>query len=93
MRLHSSLTVLRFGNPAVNISYSPKGVNVFRTLGLEDNAFEISKAMQNPTNIWLKVESILDNLTDARKKVARGVDTIMQTNMNVFRSLFSGDDE
>ena len=93
MRLHSSLTVLRFGNPAVNISYSPKGVNVFRTLGLEDNAFEISNAMQNPTNIWLKVESILDDLTGARKKVVQGVGAIIQTNMNVLRSLFSGDDE
>ena len=93
MRLHSSLTVLRFGNPAVNISYSPKGVNVLRSLGLADNAFDINNVLLDDAAIWHRIESILDNLTDARKKVAQGVDAIIQTNMNVLRSLFSGDDE
>jgi phage-related protein len=68
-------------------------VNVLRSLGLADNAFDINNVLLDDAAIWRRIESILDNLTDARKKVAQGVDAIMQTNINVLRSLFAGDDE
>jgi polysaccharide pyruvyl transferase WcaK-like protein len=91
MRLHSSLTVLRFGNPAVNISYAPKGVNSFHTLGLDDHAYEISRIMENADLLWEKVEQVMDNLDEEKKKVARGVEMVMATNMDALRAMFTGD--
>ena len=89
MRLHSSLTVLRFGNPAINISYSVKGMDVFRTLGLGDHAFDIKAIMQNPSLIWEKVEESMNNLKEEKKRVSQGVNTVMTNNLDVLRSLFS----
>jgi len=89
MRLHSSLAVLRFGNPAVNISYSPKGVNIFRALGLNDHAIEISRIMETSDLLWEDVEQVMDNLDEERKKVVRGVETVMTTNIDVLRAMFT----
>jgi polysaccharide pyruvyl transferase WcaK-like protein len=88
MRLHSSLTVLRFGNPAINISYSAKGMDVFRTLGLGDHAFDIKTIMQNPVLLWDKVEESLNNQKEEKKRVSQGVNTVMIKNLDVLRSLF-----
>ncbi|HAF60932.1 MAG TPA: hypothetical protein DCK95_01240 [Anaerolineaceae bacterium] len=88
MRLHSSLTALRFGNPAVNISYSPKGVYVFNTLGLGDHAVEINTAMQQPDRIWQEVQLVLSNLSVEKQKVRIGVASLIEKNMDVLGSLF-----
>jgi|LDZU01.1.fsa_nt_gi polysaccharide pyruvyl transferase WcaK-like protein len=93
MRLHTSLTVMRFGNPAVNISYSPKGVNAFCTLGMKENAFDINSIMQDPAPIWHRIETILKDLHGEKEKVIRGVNTIMVTNMQALNALFSGADD
>ena len=88
MRLHTSLTALRFGNPAVNISYSPKGVNVFRALGLEENAFEINNILFDNLPLWNRVVSILENRLMNKEIVQRSVDQIMIKNMEKLESLF-----
>ena len=93
MRLHSSLTVLRFGNPAINISYSTKGIDVFRTLGLGDHAFDIKTIMQNPGLMWDMVMESMNNLKEEKKRVSQGVNTVMTNNLDVLRSLFSGTHE
>ena len=93
MRLHSSLAVLRFGNPAINISYSPKGLHVFKTLGMGEHAIEIEAAMQYPDCIWQEVRSVLSNLPDEKQKVERGVTMLIEKNMDVLGSLFTGEDE
>ncbi|NMC45442.1 MAG: hypothetical protein GYA52_01285 [Chloroflexi bacterium] len=93
MRLHSSLTVLRFGHPAVNISYAPKGVDIFRTLGLDDHAFEISRIMQDGTLLWQKVEQVMDDLDAERERVRQGVEKVMANNIEVLQAVFSGDHE
>lgn len=88
MRLHTSLTALRFGNPAVNLSYSPKGVNVFRALGLEENAFEINNILFDNLPLWNRVVSILENRLMNKEIVQRSVDQIMIKNMEKLESLF-----
>ncbi|MGV8025794.1 MAG: polysaccharide pyruvyl transferase family protein [Anaerolineaceae bacterium] len=88
MRLHTSLTALRFGNPAVNISYSPKGVNAFRALGLEENAFEINNILFDNLPLWNRVVSILENRLMNKEIVQRNVDQIMIKNIEKLESLF-----
>lgn len=93
MRLHSSLAVLRFGNPAINLSYSPKGLHVFKTLGMGEHAIEIEAAMQSPDCIWQEIRSVLSNLPDEKQKVERGVTMLIEKNLDVLGSLFTGEDE
>jgi len=93
MRLHSSLTALRFGKPAINLSYSAKGVDVFHTLGLDDHAFALEAIMQEPSALWHKVDECLQDLTEEKKKVAKGVAALLEKNMSVLHSLFSNDHE
>ncbi len=90
MRLHTSLTALRLGNPAVNISYSPKGVNVFRALGLEENAFEINNILIDNSPSWNRVVSIFENQLVAKGTVQKSVNQIMIENMKALESLFKG---
>ena len=91
MRLHSSLTVLRFGNPAININYSPKGFHVFKTLGMGEHAIEIDTAMRDPEHIWQEVRVVLSNLSTEKQKVKKGVAMLIEKNIDVLSSLFAGE--
>ncbi|NMB61977.1 MAG: hypothetical protein GYA18_06515 [Chloroflexi bacterium] len=93
MRLHSSLTVMRFGNPAVNISYAPKGIDSFRTLGLDDHAIELSRIMQDGTVLWQRVEQVLNDLDAERRKVRNGVEKVITNNIKILQTIFSDDHE
>lgn len=88
MRLHSSLTTLRFGNPAVNLSYSLKGVNIFKGLGIEENAVDIHKFLDEPSAVWDRIVYVLDNLDSERKRTKEGVEKVMKGNMDALQSLF-----
>ena len=93
MRLHSSLTTLRFGNPAINVSYSEKGNGAFQMLGLENNALNIDSVMQNPLLLWNKAEKVLKNQKGEKEKVLQGVNTVMATNLYTLKSIFSDNNE
>jgi len=88
MRLHSSLAAIRFGNPAVNISYAPKGIHAFNLLGLENCAFNINNVMQDPTPIWERIEDILKDGKEQRKKITSGVQESIDINLKALSSLF-----
>lgn len=70
MRLHSSLIALRFGVPALNVSYTLRGNDIFGHLGLSDSVLELSEVMQDPWQLVLAADRVLENL-DAEKKRAR----------------------
>ena len=91
MRLHSSLTVLRFGNPAININYSPKGFHVFKTLGMGEHAIEIDTAMRDPERIWQEVQMVLSDLPAEKQKVKDGVAMLIEKNVDVLAALFTGE--
>lgn len=91
MRLHSSLTVLRFGNPAININYSPKGFHVFKTLGMGEHAIEIDTAMRDPEHIWQEVQLVLSDLPAEKQKVKDGVAMLIEKNLDVLAALFTGE--
>lgn len=93
MRLHTSLTALRLGNPAVNISYAPKGVHAFRNLGLEQNAFDINSIMQDPSPVWGRIEAILKDGKEQKEKISIGVKESIKINLKALNSLFMGNNE
>ena len=88
MRLHTGLTAIRFGNPAINISYAPKGIHAFNLLGLENNAFDINNVMQYPIPVWERIENILRDRKEQRKKIANGVQESIDINLKALSSLF-----
>jgi len=90
MRLHSSLTALRFGKPAVNISYAPKGVHAFHDLGLEGNAFDINSFMQDPSPVWSRITAILQGGKEQKEFISRKVSESIDMNMKALRALFEG---
>lgn len=85
MRLHTSLTTIRFGNPAINLSYSPKGVHIFKSLGMEANVFDINDFLQNPSMIWERIEYVLENLGSERKKNKICVNEMIDRNMDALK--------
>ncbi len=85
MRLHTSLTTIRFGNPAINLSYSPKGVHIFKSLGMEANVFDINDFLQNPAMIWERIEYVLENLESEREKNQICVKKMIDRNMDALR--------
>ncbi|NMC29302.1 MAG: hypothetical protein GYA45_04440 [Pelolinea sp.] len=89
MRLHSSLTVMRFGNPAINISYSSKGMGGFHTLGLDDHAVHITGIMQEPGLLWQKVETSFQDLKGEKQRVTQNVGAVIAKNLAALRSLFN----
>jgi polysaccharide pyruvyl transferase WcaK-like protein len=61
MRLHSTLVALRFGVPSINLSYTAKGLDIFRYLGLEDCVFDVEDFISDPTAVYEKAASIVDD--------------------------------
>ena len=48
MRLHSTLTALRAGVPAIHVGYTLKGADIFGALGLRGYVIELSSFMADP---------------------------------------------
>jgi len=87
MRLHSSLIALRFGVPALNISYTLKGKDIFGHLGLSDNVMELSEVMQNPRQLVFAADRVLDNLDAEKERVRIGVARAIEENMAILEIL------
>lgn len=86
MRLHSSLVALRFGTPALNLSYTLKGGDIYRHLGLAENVIQLSQAIQTPEQVVEMAEGLLANLPAQRERVNRQVAQAIEVN----RALLSG---
>lgn len=87
MRLHSSLTALRFGVPALNISYTLKGKDIYDHLGLSDKVLDLSVVMHDPQQLVLAVNRVLENLDAEKMFVKNGVSGTVEDNMKILGSL------
>lgn len=58
-RLHSTLTALRFGVPAINLAYTNKCRDILGDLGLHEQIVDLESFMQRPDSVVSKVASVL----------------------------------
>ncbi|HON10093.1 MAG TPA: polysaccharide pyruvyl transferase family protein [Chitinispirillaceae bacterium] len=59
MRLHSTLLALRCGVPAINLSYTHKGRDIFSDLGFGDWVIDLDTFKDCPEELVVKVQSLL----------------------------------
>jgi polysaccharide pyruvyl transferase WcaK-like protein len=87
MRLHSSLIALRMGVPAMNVSYTLKGRDIMRYLGLGDNVVDLNDAIMDPHRVLDRAISILSSPQLEKQRVGQSVQQAIETNLQVMRSL------
>lgn len=87
MRLHSSLAALRFGVPSINLSYTLKGGDILRHLGLPDSVADLKGFIQSPNDVLPRAESMLANHADEAAKVRAAVKTAIEMNMGVLKEV------
>lgn len=89
MRLHSSLIALRMGIPSVNISYTLKGNDIMRYLGMANNVVDLNRFMGDPALVYQRITEILSDMPGERKRVAQSVQDAINKNMMTLQRLFS----
>lgn len=87
MRLHSSLVALRFGVPSINLSYTLKGGDILRHLGLPDSVADLKGFIESPTDVLTRAESMLANHDAEAAKVRAAVGKAIEMNMDVLKEL------
>ncbi len=87
MRLHSSLVALRFGVPSINLSYTLKGGDILRHLGLPDSIADLNGFIESPQAVLERAESMLANGESERERVRAAVDKAIEINMDVMKEV------
>jgi polysaccharide pyruvyl transferase WcaK-like protein len=87
MRLHASLVALRFGVPSINLSYTLKGGDILRHLGLPDSVADLRGFIESPQNVLERAESMLAARETEREKVRVAVAKAIEMNMSVLKDL------
>jgi len=87
-RLHSTLTALRFGVPALNISYTLKGRDIFQHLGFADWVVDLPDFIQDPIVVAGMATSILAR-PSIRESVRQRVAGAMEINEHALDDLLS----
>lgn len=89
MRLHSSLTALRFGVPSLNLSYTLKGGDILRHLGLPDSIVDLNGFIESPQTALERAESMLAAGETERGRLRAAVNEAIETNMSVMRAVLT----
>jgi len=89
MRLHSSLVALRFGVPSINLSYTLKGGDILRHLGLPDSVADLSGFIDSPRAVLEKAEAMLSARDVERMQVRAAVGNAVQTNLSVLKQVLN----
>jgi polysaccharide pyruvyl transferase WcaK-like protein len=89
MRLHSSLIAMRFGVPAINISYTLKGRDIYTYLGLEKDVVDLQSVLNSSTPILSVVERVLNDPPQAKARLAGFVVEAVQRNTEILKSVLS----
>jgi len=89
MRLHSTLTALRFGVPGINLSYTLKGHNILANMGLGDHVVSIEDFLISPESVLEKTKNILNNYDYHQKKNNEAVAAAIQLNASVMKDIFN----
>jgi len=87
MRLHSSLVALRFGVPSVNISYTLKGGDILRHMGLPESVFSLEAFLHSPEAMWTRLEAILAQHEVEHRRVQEAVNRAIAHNLAVLQEL------
>ena len=87
MRLHSSLIALRFGVPAINVSYTLKGKDIYGHLGLSDNVLDLTEVIEDSQQLVVAADRVLGNLELERERVKKGVLRAIEANMVILENL------
>lgn len=89
MRLHSALIALRFGVPALNVSYTLKGGAIMRHLGLADRVVELETWLTAPEQLVARSVQMLADAPAERARVQAAVQQAIALNMNLLRTLLT----
>lgn len=89
MRLHSVLIALRFGVPAINISYTLKGKDIMDHLGLEAYVCSLDDFIATPEVVSSKAFEIFDQYDQVKTHVQTVVTQAMADNEAVLKELLS----
>jgi polysaccharide pyruvyl transferase WcaK-like protein len=87
MRLHSTLIALRFGVPAINISYTLKGRDIMSHLGLADHVFGLEEFIADPARIARAGADLLANGDASRRHVREAVQQAITENNQILANL------
>lgn len=87
MRLHSTLTALRFGIPSFNISYTLKGKDILSHLDLEDQVIELADFIADPEHLYERAAAVLNEPEPIRIKIRESVENAVVDNFEVLRRL------
>lgn len=87
MRLHSTLTALRFGVPSINISYTLKGRDILSRMGLSANVVDLEDFIEAVGPIIARVDQLLNNLAEEKEQVKEIVDKATEENFEILTSI------
>lgn len=85
-RLHSTLTAMRFGVPAINLSYTLKGKDIYDDLGLADRVIEVEDFISNPEAALELTVGTLQN-GQAKEQVQEITSRVIQHNQQTLNDL------
>jgi polysaccharide pyruvyl transferase WcaK-like protein len=89
MRLHSSLVALRFGVPSINLSYTIKGGDILRHMGLPDSVADLRGFIDSPRAVLEQAEGMLAAPEAERGRVRAAVENASQTNLSVLKKVLN----
>jgi polysaccharide pyruvyl transferase WcaK-like protein len=87
-RLHSTLTALRLGVPAINLAYTLKCRDIFGDLGLAANAVELEHFIANPAAVAQLAAALLAD-RGAPLRIRRTVAELCAENLQVLGEVLS----
>ena len=88
MRLHSTLTALRLGVPAIHLAYTLKGHDIFAALGLADLVRDVDEFIDAPEKLTETIARVLadEGITE---RVQAASEQAVSRNHAVLEQLFS----
>jgi polysaccharide pyruvyl transferase WcaK-like protein len=89
MRLHSSLTALRFAVPSLNISYTLKGGDILNHLSLSDSVIPLSEFLSEPRVLFDRSTAIFQRQAAEKERIAKIVEQAIQTNVSALQTVLS----
>jgi polysaccharide pyruvyl transferase WcaK-like protein len=87
-RLHTTLTSLRLGVPAINLNYTLKGRDIFDHLGLGRYVEELTTFMADPSSIYHMIDDILKNHAERTMEVTNKVQNAKRENEVILKDVF-----
>ena len=87
MRLHSSLVALRFGVPSINLSYTLKGGDILRHMGLPNSVADLGAFIDSPRAVLEQAEGMLREPEAERGRVRAAVEKAVQVNLAALKKV------